>query len=197
MAFANLLEKQRTIYGLGNQLPVSESEIESVVKHALKHTPSAFNSQSARVIVLFSDAHNKLWRITMENLRKYVPTDRFAPTESKINGFAGGAGTVLFFEDQDVVGYLMENYTLYAKNFPIWSEQSSGMLQNVVWLRLAEINVGASLQHYNEVIEADVGSEFTIPTNWKLIAQMPFGNIVKPAAEKNINPLDTRFKVRR
>ena len=70
MAFANLLEKRRTIYGLGNQLPVSESEVESVVKHALKHTPSAFNSQSARVVVLFGDAHDKLWGITMENLRK-------------------------------------------------------------------------------------------------------------------------------
>ena len=197
MSFADLLEKRRTIYGLGNQLPVSESEIESVVKHALKHTPSAFNSQSARVVVLFGDAHDKLWRITMENLRKYVPTDRFAPTESKINGFAAGAGTVLFFEDQSVVEYLMDNFALYANNFPIWSEQSSGMLQHVVWLRLAEINVGASLQHYNEVIEADVGSEFTIPTKWKLIAQMPFGNIVSPGGEKDFNSLDTRFKVRR
>ena len=197
MSFADLLEKRRTIYGLGNQLPVSESEIESIVKHALKHTPSAFNSQSARVVVLFGDAHDTLWRITMENLKKYVPTDRFAPTESKINGFAAGAGTVLFFEDQSVVEYLMDNFALYAKNFPIWSEQSSGMLQHVVWLRLAEINIGASLQHYNEVIEADVGSEFTIPTNWKLIAQMPFGNIVNPAGEKDFKPLDTRFKVRR
>ena len=197
MSFADLLEKRRTIYGLGNQLPISESEIESVVKHALRHTPSAFNSQSARVVVLFGSAHDKLWQITMENLRKYVPTDGFAPTESKINGFASGAGTVLFFEDQAVVEYLKDNFALYAKKFPIWSEQSSGMIQHVVWLRLTEMNVGASLQHYNEVIEADVGSEFTIPTNWKLIAQMPFGNIVSPAGDKDFKPLDTRFKVRR
>ena len=64
-----------------------------------------------------------------------------------------------------VVRYLKDNFALYAKNFPIWSEQSSGMLQHVVWLRLAEINVGASLQHYNEDIEADVGSGSTIPTD--------------------------------
>ena len=35
MSFADLLEKRRTIYGLGNELPVSESEIESLVASVL------------------------------------------------------------------------------------------------------------------------------------------------------------------
>ena len=197
MSFAKLIEKRRTIYGLGNELPISESEVESIVEHAVKHTPSAFNSQSARVVVLFGDAHDKLWSITMENLRKIVPAENFAPTEARIGGFAGGAGTVLFFEDQSVVEYLMENFALYAKNFPIWSEQSSGMLQYVVWTSLAEVNVGASLQHYNEVIASDVASAFDIPETWKLIAQMPFGNIASPAGDKEFQPLENRFKVLR
>ena len=68
MSFADLLEKRRTIYGLGNELPVSESEIESLVAHAVKHTPSAFNSQSARVVVLFGSAHDRLWDITHHHL---------------------------------------------------------------------------------------------------------------------------------
>ena len=195
MSFANLIEQRRTIYALGNTLPVSESDIEQIVAHAVKHTPSAFNSQSARVVVLFGDAHAKLWNITMENLRQIVPAENFEPTEGRINGFAGGAGTVLFFEDQSVVEYLMENFALYAKNFPVWSEQSSGMLQYVVWTSLAEVNVGASLQHYNEVIADDVEAAFEIPSSWKLIAQMPFGNIVAAAGEKDFQPLDNRFKV--
>jgi len=195
MSFANLIEQRRTIYALGNTLPVSESDIEQIVAHAVKHTPSAFNSQSARVVVLFGDAHAKLWNITMENLRQIVPAENFEPTEGRINGFARGAGTVLFFEDQSVVEYLMENFALYAKNFPVWSEQSSGMLQYVVWTSLAEVNVGASLQHYNEVIADDVAATFEIPSSWKLIAQMPFGNIVAAAGEKEFQPLDNRFKV--
>lgn len=195
MSFANLIEQRRTIYALGNTLPISESDIETIVAHAVKHSPSAFNSQSARVVVLFGDAHAKLWNITMENLRQIVPAENFEPTEGRINGFAGGAGTVLFFEDQSVVEYLMENFALYAKNFPVWSEQSSGMLQYVVWTSLAEANVGASLQHYNEVIAEDVAAAFEIPPSWKLIAQMPFGNIVAPAGEKEFQPLDNRFKV--
>lgn len=195
MSFSNLLETRRTIYGLGSTLPISEQQVEALVAHAVKHVPSAFNSQSARVVVLFGTASQQLWSITKENLRQIVPADNFAPTDTKMNGFAGGAGTILFFEDQSVVEHLMEQFALYAQNFPVWSEQSSGMLQFAIWTGLAEHGVGASLQHYNEVIAEDVAKAFDIPNNWKLIAQMPFGSIDTPAGEKQFQPLDTRFQV--
>ena len=197
MSFSTLIEQRRTIYHLGSSVPISEKSIEQLVEHAVKHTPSAFNSQSARVIVLFGDAHNTLWSLTKENLRAIVPAEKFGPTEDKINSFGSGAGTVLFFEDQSVVEYLMTNFVQYAHNFPIWSQQSSGMLQYVVWTGLANINIGASLQHYNEVIESDVAEAFDVPSTWKLIAQMPFGSIETPAVDKEFNPIEDRFKVLR
>ena len=49
------------------------------------------------------------------------------------------------------------------------------MLQLAVWSMLRELNVGASLQHYNPVIDARVKEIFDIPENFKLVAQMPFG----------------------
>ena len=197
MSFSTLIEQRRTIYHLGSSIPISEKSIEQLVEHAVKHTPSAFNSQSARVIVLFGDAHNTLWSLTKENLRAIVPAEKFGTTEDKINSFGSGAGTVLFFEDQSVVEYLMTNFVQYAHNFPIWSQQSSGMLQYVVWTGLANINIGASLQHYNEVIESDVAEAFDVPSTWKLIAQMPFGSIETPAGEKEFNPIEDRFRVLR
>ena len=197
MSFSTFVEQRRTIYHLGSSIPISEKSIEQLVEHAVKHTPSAFNSQSARVIVLFGDAHNTLWSLTKENLRAIVPADKFGPTEDKINSFGSGAGTVLFFEDQSVVEYLMTNFVQYAHNFPIWSQQSSGMLQYVVWTGLANINIGASLQHYNEVIESDVAEAFDVPSTWKLIAQMPFGSIETPAGDKQFNPIEDRFRVLR
>ena len=197
MSFSTFVEQRRTIYHLGSSIPISEKSIEQLVEHAVKHTPSAFNSQSARVIVLFGDAHNTLWSLTKENLRAIVPAEKFSPTEDKINSFGSGAGTVLFFEDQSVVEYLMTNFVQYAHNFPIWSQQSSGMLQYVVWTGLANINIGASLQHYNEVIESDVAEAFDVPSTWKLIAQMPFGSIETPAGDKQFNPIEDRFRVLR
>jgi predicted oxidoreductase (fatty acid repression mutant protein) len=35
--------------------------------------------------------------------------------------------TALFFEDTDVVKSLQEQFPLYADNFPVWSEQSTGL----------------------------------------------------------------------
>ena len=78
-------------------------------------------------------------------LRAIVPADAFAATEGKIdNAFLSGAGTVLFFEDQSVVKGLQEQFALYADNFPIWSEQASGIAQFAVWTALSEENIGAS-----------------------------------------------------
>jgi len=197
MSFSTLIEQRRTIYDLGPVLPTSERSVEQLVQHAVKHTPAAFNSQSARVIILFGEAHHKLWALTKENLRAIVPPDRFGSTEDKISSFGAGAGTVLFFEDQSVVDDLMKKFALYAPNFPIWSQQSSGMLQYVVWTGLANINIGASLQHYNEVIESDIAKVFDVPSTWKLIAQMPFGSIETPAGDKQFNPIEDRFQVLR
>ncbi|MGB2140433.1 MAG: nitroreductase family protein, partial [Psychrobacter sp.] len=99
-----LAEKRRSIYALGDQLPVSNEEVVKLVEHALLHTPSSFNSQSARLVVLFGEDHNKLWDITEETLKAIVgDNEQFQATKDKIAGFRAGAGTVLFFEDKGVV----------------------------------------------------------------------------------------------
>ncbi|CRR91193.1 hypothetical protein PAERUG_P48_London_17_VIM_2_01_13_02863 [Pseudomonas aeruginosa] len=95
-----------------------------------------------------------------------------------------GAGTVLFFEDQTVVRQLQEQFALYADNFPVWSEQASGMAQFAVWTALAEHKVGASLQHYNPLVDAQTHKTWNLPESWKLRAQMPFGAIAAPAGFK-------------
>ena len=161
----------------------------------VKHTPSSFNSQSARVVLLLGKHHDKLWDITKEALRKIVPADQFSSTEDKINSFRNGYGTVLFFEDNSVIESLQEQFALYKDNFPIWSQQSSGMHQYVIWTALEIEGFGVSLQHYNELIEADVKKEWSISSNWKLIAQMPFGKPTAQPDEKQFQPLENRIKV--
>lgn len=195
MTFEQAMEQRRSQYSIGAALPISREEVENIVAHAIKHVPSAFNSQSARVALLFGESHQQLWTITKESLRAIVPQEQFSATEQKIDGFAAGAGTVLFFEDQHIVQSLINNFALYAKNFPLWSEQSSGMLQYAIWTRLAEQQVGATLQHYNELIADEVKKTFSIPYNWKLIAQMPFGNITALPKEKTFSLVEQRFIV--
>jgi len=193
--FFTAVADRRSYYGISKESVVSDDRLKEIIEHAVKHTPSAFNSQSARVVLLLENQHDKLWDIAKEALRKIVPADKFSETEDKINSFKSGYGTVLFFEDNSVVESLQQQFALYKDNFPIWSQQSSGMHQFVIWTALEIEGLGASLQHYNELIENDVKKEWNIPENWKLIGQMPFGKPTAEPNEKEFKPLEDRIKV--
>lgn len=193
--FLEAVEKRRSIYNLGSKQVVSPDEIMEKINAAVKYAPTAFNSQSARVLVLFGENYKSFWKKVLEILRQVVPADKFAATEEKIKSFMAGYGTVLFFEDETVVKNLQEKFPLYKDNFPKWSLQSNGMLQFIVWTALENAGLGASLQHYNPLIDNEVVKMFGVPESWKLWAQMPFGSIVEPAGEKTFLPLEERVKV--
>ena len=156
----NLYQNRRSQYALGKKLPIEENEVLEIIDNAVKYSPSAFNSQTAHAVVLLGDNHQKLWDITFEELGKFLPNeDAKAATKAKLDGFAAAYGTILFFEDHDVVKGLQEQFPSYADNFPIWSEQSTGIASFAVWNALAEAGVGANIQHYNPVIDERVAKE--------------------------------------
>jgi len=193
--FYTALADRRSFYGISKEAVISDDKINEVIEHAVKHTPSAFNSQSTRVVLLLGKHHDKLWDFAKEALRKIIPADQFSDTENKINSFQNGYGTVLFFEDNNVIESLQTRFALYKDNFPIWSQQTSGMHQYAIWTSLELEGFGASLQHYTELIEADVKKEWNIPNEWKFIAQMPFGKPTAQPDEKQFEPLEERIKV--
>lgn len=192
--FYTVLKERRTYYGLNKEVQVSDERIKEIVEFAVKYTPSAFNSQTARLVVLTGESHDKLWNITTETLKKVIGEGDFTATQQKMDSFKAGYGTVLFFEDEAIVRGLQEQFSLYADNFPVWSNQASGMHQLVVWSALEAEGLGASLQHYNPLIDEEVQKEWSIPSNWKLIAQMPFGNPTAQPGEKEYTPLEERVK---
>lgn len=188
-------DERRSIYALGNELPVEPQAIVNMAERVLLHTPSAFNSQSSRLVVLFGDKHQQLWDIAEEKLREAVGDGDFSGSQQKLDGFRAAAGTVLFYEDRKVTQSLQEQFALYADRFPAWAEHTSAMHQFAMWTELRTLNVGANLQHYNPLVDADAAAAFSIPESWDLVAQMPFGNILEAAGEKTFQPLNERMKV--
>lgn len=188
-------ETRRSVYVLNKELPISQTEVVQIVEHAVKFTPSSFHSQSTRAVVLLGAEHEKLWDIAIAQLRQIVPADKFQATEDKLNMFKAAAGSVLFFEDQNVVKGLQEQFPAYAANFPIWADQANAMMQYAIWTTLAAAGVGANLQHYNPVIDEEVAKAWAIPENWTLRAQLVFGGIGAPAREKTFAPVDERLSV--
>ena len=194
--FEDALEGRRSYYNISNESPVADYEIVHVLHQAVKHVPSAFNSQTTRLVLLLGEEHAKFWNIVKNTLKKIVPDDVFVKTESKINrSFASGYGTVLFWEDTEVVNKFMTTYPLYAENFKTWSQQTSGMHQFTVWTMLENLGFGASLQHYNPLVDEEVKHVWHLPKEWTLVAQMPFGMPTASPEEKTYKPLEERVKV--
>ena len=195
MSFLDQIKQRRSIYAIGKNVTLENSKIESVIQEAVKQSPSSFNSQTSRVVTLFGQSHDKFWDIVLETLRKIGPAAAFEGTSGKIASFKAGHATVLFYEDQDVVKSLQEQFALYADNFPVWSEHSTAIAQFAVWTALAEQNIGASLQHYNPIVDEEVYAEWNVPASWKLRAQLVFGSVEGEAKEKGFVDDAVRFKV--
>jgi len=190
MSFIQSLEKRRTYYNINRELPVSEEEVLDIVRKVTEATPDAFNMKSARVVVALGEKQDQLWDGVYDAFGGQIDRE-------KINTFKNGYGSVLYFIDESVIKSYQEQFALYADNFPVWANQANGMLQSNIWTALREVGVGASLQHYNPVINEAVSRLFNIPDHWKLIAQMPFGGIGAEPDAKEKEDIEKRVIVKK
>lgn len=183
--FNSLATNRRSIYALGDNLSQTPEEIFDLVKQTIKNSPTAFNSQTVRAVVLFGKSSDKVWEIVEDALRKIAKSpDAFEQTKAKIDSFKAGYGTILYFTDTTIVHQLENDYPSYAANFANWAEQGLGGAQQAVWTAFAEQGIGANLQHYNPLIDDAIHQAFNLPVAWQLRAEMPFGSIESPAGEK-------------
>lgn len=194
--FKEAMVNRRSIHALKNEEVISKDRLMEIVNDSVKYSPTAFNAQEQRAIVLLGEKNSWFWAMLKEKLRAIVPADDFSATEARIDGFAGGVGTILLYQDADIVKGLQEQYAIYADNFPIWAQQASGMLKYVLWTNLSDEGYGASLQHYSELIEEDVRKELGVADSWKMVGQIPFGAPnQEPHGEKAFEPIEKRVLV--
>ncbi len=194
--FLDLITKRRTIYAIGKNVTQSPEFLTDLIQHAIKQSPSSFNSQSSRAVILFNGQHEKFWGFVADKLKSYAKDEvGAAKTAAKMASFAAGFGTILFFEDQNVVKGLQEQFPSYAENFPVWAEHSTAIAQFATWTALHTEGLGASLQHYNPIVDEQVHAEWDVPANWKLRAQLVFGSIEGEANGKDFIADEERFKV--
>jgi len=92
--FLDILAKRRAHYQLAAISPIPDARIQEIIEKVILNVPSAFNSQTVRVVLLVKDEHRKLWDIVTEELKVVVPEDAFPATEKKLKGFHAAYGTV-------------------------------------------------------------------------------------------------------
>jgi len=188
MGIKESLQARRSYYDINKDLPVVEDEVVKTIEEVVELVPDAFNMKSARVVITLGDKQQELWDTVYEAFGGKVAKEKLA-------GFAAGAGTVLYFYDEDVVKRMQEQFPRYAENFPVWANQANGMLQLSVWTALRDLGIGANIQHYNPVIDEKVKALFDVPAGWKLLAQMPFGGIGSEPDAKEKEDIGNRVKV--
>lgn len=190
MAIYSSLTKRRSYYKISKDLPVDEDEVVKTIQGITRLVPDAFDMKSQRLVIALGKKHDQLWDAAYDAFGGKVARE-------KMDSFKAGAGTVLFFSNDDVIDNLRRQFPRYAENFPVWAQQSNGMLQLSVWCALRDLGIGANLQHYNPVIDDSVRRLFALPSSWRLVAEMPFGGIVEEPEPKEHEDVRERVYVSR
>ncbi|KIW54751.1 hypothetical protein PV05_07088 [Exophiala xenobiotica] len=191
-ALMSAVAERRSIYKLSNETTISKERIEELIQKVLLSTPSAFNTQSTRIVLLIGNEHRKLWDIVRAAVKPFVSGEQAQATEAKLASFQGSYGTIIFFEDPTAFNHL-QAFKLYSDKFESWRDQTNGMHQVLLWTALNSEGMGANVQHYNPLIDDKVKETWsaTIPSHWKLISQMVIG---KPVDTASLDELDNRGK---
>lgn len=92
--FLSSIHERRSVYSITNTSPIPKNKIVALIEMLLEDVPSAFNCQSARVVVLFEQAHKNFWDIVMRTLRERVPAENLRLL--KLKSIVLQQGMVLF-----------------------------------------------------------------------------------------------------
>lgn len=187
--FVELVKKRHSIYALGKNSNYSNEEIEKRIREVVREVPTAFNSQTTRIIVLFDEANTKFWDHIYNVQKNVLDGSKKEWMTGVVNGAKNGIGTVLFFEDLNAVKEMPTNEVRQEA----YKQNNNANAQYAIWLALTEMDLGANLQHFNVGYEQgfDKGTKeiFGLPESYEMIAQMPFGSIEQEAKIKDkINP---------
>ena len=196
MELKKALETRRTHYVLGKNTDFSKQEIVDAISNVVKHAPSAFNNQSTRVVILFGDQKEKFWQHIYDVQKDVLDDDAWEQQSATITGARDEAlGTVLFFEDNATADQLPTN----PERTHVYKHTANANVQYGTWLTMADLGLGASLQHFNLGYEQGFDKEtrqmFDLPDSYEMVAQMPFGSIEAPAGDKDFAPLEERVFV--
>jgi|SRR5690554_2020169 len=188
--FINVLRSRRSVSKLKKKKQLDYEMVVSKIKEAVQNSPSAFNSQSASIVVLFDEKHDAFWDEVLQEILPFVAKEKQQASINKIQAFKNGDGTIVFLEDTSVLDELKDKFPLYQDNVMLWSDQGQGFVQYAVWLMLTHLGLHASLQHYNPLIDEYFYQHVGIDRKYKIIAQMPFGEAdqqIEPRKSKDIN----------
>ena len=192
--YTDLQAKRRSTYVTGKNTDLSQEEISRAIREAAKNVPTAFNSQTSRLVVVFDDANERVWKEIYNVQKDVLDEATWGMMGPVIEGAGQGVGTILFFEDRDAV---KENIPADEHRQNLYKQDNSSNHQYAAWLTLAELGLGGTLQHFNigyeEGFDKVIRDLLDLPESYEMIAQMPFGSIEQEYEAKDY--IDSHIQV--
>lgn len=194
--FQELVENRRTHYAIGNNTDLSNEKIVNYVTEIVKEVPSAFNSQTSRLVFVFGEENEKLWDHILEVQEDVLEGEMWDMMSGVMQGAKNGVGTVLFFEDRDAVAQMPAQ----GDREKVYKQNNQANAQYATWLALTELGLGGSLQHFNvgyeQGFDKSIKEMFGLSETWELQAQLPFGSIEGEVDDKEYIADSERVLVR-
>ena len=88
------ISSRRSYYQMTTESTISDARIKELIAHTIKHVPSAFNSQTTRMVVVLKEKHEELWDAIMEVYKVQLPAEKFEHAKGRMVGFRKAYGTV-------------------------------------------------------------------------------------------------------
>ncbi|MBG9979976.1 nitroreductase family protein [Facklamia sp. DSM 111018] len=195
--FIDLASKRRSHYVVGKNVDYTVEEIADYIGKVALEVPTAFNSQTSRLVIVTGEANAKVWNIIHQTQKEVLPAEMYEYFKGLFEGSENNAfGTILFFEDREAI---KANIPTNEERQEIYKEQNAANTQYATWLALTELDLGATLQHFNvgykQGFDRSLREALNLPESWELNAQMPFGSIEAEANPKDKMPVDEKVLV--
>lgn len=88
---------RRSVYSLTNESTISDDRLEELITEVIKHTPSSFNSQTTRIVVLLKEENQKLWDNGLEVASSQISPELFDKMyKSRLTASRAAYGTVSY-----------------------------------------------------------------------------------------------------
>lgn len=88
------MKTRRTVYSLEASSPISDDRIIEVAREVILHSPSSFNCQATRMVVLLKTEHVKFWELAKECFKATMQGDVYKEYEKKLLQRQNAYGTV-------------------------------------------------------------------------------------------------------
>ena len=169
----DLLARRRSIRRLRDG-PLADEVLDRLLT-AARLVPAAYNRHPWHVVVV-RERRAAFWSEVDAAFRDGLEGERLERYLGRLDGFRGGVGAILIYEDRRAVEEMRVATRIDVDQARAFTEQALGMVQLAIWLAAVAEGLATSLQHWEALIEGRAASFLKLPRDrFRLTAVMPLG----------------------